>query len=148
MIALRALLIASRFYKKRKTMAKYADLEDMPIEDWLAGLVPLDITEGAVNDILFERGIEPGTTLDETTKKQRDLCKADLYMWCSLQPSITPSVKDADGGWSHSEGGQHMTVGDKTALRNAALRIYRLYGEKQGASTIRVSSFGMRMFGK
>lgn len=124
---------------------KYADLEDMPIEDWLEGLVPLDITDGAVKDILFERGIEPGTTLDETTKKQRDLCKADLYIWCSLQPSITPSVKDADGGWSHSEGGQHMTVGDKAALRNAALRIYKYYGEQHGASSIRMQSHGMRV---
>ena len=128
-------------------MAKYADLESMPIEDWLEGLVPLDITEGAINNILFERGIEPNTTLDETTKRQRDLCKADLYMWCSLQPSITPSVKDADGGWSHSEGGQHMTVGDKEALRRSALAIYRRYSEKQGTSSIRITSSGMRVLG-
>ena len=117
----------------------------MPIEDWLSGLVPYDITEECVNNILFERGIEPETTLDETTKKQRDLCKADLYMWCSLQPSITPRVSDADGGWSHSEGGQHMTVGDKEALRKAALRIYRLYGENVGAGSIRMNNFGMRV---
>lgn len=117
----------------------------MPIEDWLSGLVAYDIPEEAVNDILFERGIEPDTSLEETTKKQRDLAKADLYMWCSLQPSITANVKDADGGWSHSEGGQHMTVGDKEALRNAARRIYRLYGEKQGASSIQMQSHGMRV---
>lgn len=128
-------------------MAKYADLEDMPIEDWLAGLVAYDIPEGAINDILFERGIEPGTTLEETTKKQRDLSKADLFMWCSLQPSITASVKDADGGWSHSEGGQHMTVGDKEALRNQANRIYAMYDEKRGAS-IRMHSMGMKVFPK
>lgn len=127
-------------------MAKYADLEDMPIEDWLEGLVPMDITEGCVNDILFERGIEPGTSLDETSKKQRDLCKADLYMWCSLQPSISARVSDADGGWSHSEGGQHMTAGDKNALRAQAMRIYRLYGECRG-SGIRVVNHGMRVMG-
>lgn len=130
-------------------MATYADYTDMPVKEWLEGLVPIDITEGCIDNILFERGIEADAVLEDTTKKQRDLCKADLYIWCALTPSISGTVKDADGGWSHSEGGTQMTLSDKRILRKMALRLYRKYGETQeslGTSSININNHGIKMF--
>lgn len=128
-------------------MAKFSDLNDMTMYDWLAGCVGIDITEDAVNVILYDRDIEPDATLEETTKKQRELCKADLFMWCSTLPSTTGSVKDADGGWSHQEGGQRLTAEDKEAFRKAAVAIYRKYGEPiPGGTRIQINSHGMKMW--
>lgn len=127
-------------------MAIYADLEDMPFVEWLAGCVPVDITDGIVNNILFEREIESDATLEETTLKQRELAKADLYMWCSLMPSISSTVKDSDGGWSHSEGGGQLTIADKRRFHRLARAIYRKYGINTGGGSVNINNMGMKVF--
>lgn len=64
------------------------------VEEYLRGCVGFDIEDNAIATILEDRGIAPGTPSKELTRKQKELCKADLYMWCASTPSIKGSVGD------------------------------------------------------
>lgn len=63
------------------------------VEEYLRGCVGFDIEDNAIATILEDRGIAPGTPSKELTRKQKELCKADLYMWCASTPSIKGSVE-------------------------------------------------------
>lgn len=128
---------------------RYLEFSDIPIETWLSSLVPVSVDEQSVSTIVLGRGVEAGTTMDEVEPRQRDLCKADLYMFCSLIPSTTGVTRDSDGGWSHSEGGSRMTADDKRALRRIAMRLYRKWDTVPDGgcqSSISITSHGFRMF--
>lgn len=104
-------------------------MDELTIEEYLRGLVGLDVTDAALRSILAKREIESGTEFVGLTKRELDLCTADLYMWCANQPSIKGTIKDADGGWSHSEGGSQVFETDKKHWRKMAYDIYKRYGE-------------------
>lgn len=104
-------------------------MDELLFEEYLRGLVGLDVTDAALKSILAKRGIECGSLYDSVTTRLRDLCTADLYMWCANQPSIKGTIKDADGGWSHSEGGSQVFETDKKHFRKLAYGIYKRYGE-------------------
>lgn len=119
------------------------------IEDYLRGCVGYSVTAEAINTILIDRGINPGTDVSGLDKKQKELCRADLYMWCaSGNPSITASVEDANGVWRHKEGSTQSLPSDKRELRRMANDIYAMYGEKRIGSTIRIDNYGMSMIKK
>ena len=73
------------------------------IEEYLRGCVGFEVTDSAISTILIDRGIAPGTDVSTLEKRQKDLCRADLYMWCASPPSVTGSVEDANGVWKHKE---------------------------------------------
>ena len=52
------------------------------VEEYLRGCVGFDIEDNAIATILEDRGIAPGTPSKELTRKQKELCKADLYVVC------------------------------------------------------------------
>lgn len=116
---------------------------DMTVEDYLHGCVGFDVAENAIATILIDRGVEAGSSVLTLDKKTKDLCKADLYMWCASTPSIIGSVEDSNGVWKHKEGGTQSSAYDKRNLRAMANDIYRLYGENTVSSRMRVISFGM-----
>ena len=101
----------------------------MTIESYLKGLVGVDVTDEAIASILAKRDIDSGEELSEISIRLRDLCTADLYMWCVSLPSIKGTVKDGDGGWSHSEGGTQVSASDKRHWRKMAYDLYKRYGE-------------------
>ena len=78
---------------------------DTTIEEYLRGCVGSGVTDSAISTILIDRGIAPGTDVSTLEKRQKDLCRADLYMWCASTPSVTGSVgesqwcMEAQGGW-------------------------------------------------
>ena len=75
------------------------------IEEYLRGCVGFEVTDSAISTILIDRGIAPGTDVSTLEKRQKDLCRADLYMWCASTPSVTGSVEDANGApWVFSAG--------------------------------------------
>ena len=53
----------------------------MTVEDYLHGCVGFDVAENAIATILIDRGVEAGSSV-LALDKTKDLCKADLYMWC------------------------------------------------------------------
>jgi hypothetical protein len=118
---------------------------DMTVEDYLYGCVGFDVAENAIATILIDRGVEAGSSVLALDKKTKDLCKADLYMWCASTPSIMGSVEDSNGVWKHKEGGTQSSAYDKRNLRAMANDIYKLYGENTVSSSMRIVSFGMSM---
>lgn len=118
---------------------------DMTVEEYLYGCVGFDVAENAIATILIDRGVEVGSSVSTLDKRTKDLCKADLYMWCASTPSVIGSVEDSNGVWKHKEGGTQSSAYDKRNLRAMANDIYRLYGERTVSSNMRVVSFGMSM---
>jgi len=115
----------------------------MTVEEYLYGCVGFDVAENAISTILVDRGVEAGSSILSLDKKTKDLCKADLYMWCASTPSIMGSVEDSNGVWKHKEGGTQSSAYDKRNLRAIANDIYKLYGERTVSSNMRIVSFGL-----
>lgn len=118
---------------------------DMTVEDYLHGCVGFEVADNAIATILVDRGVDSGSSVLALDKRTKDLCKADLYMWCASTPSIMGSVEDSNGVWKHKEGGTQSSAYDKRNLRAMANDIYRLYGENTVSSNMRIVSFGMQM---
>ena len=116
---------------------------DMTVEDYLYGCGGFEVAESAIATILIDRDVMAGSSVLALDKKTKDLCKADLYMWCASTPSIMGSVEDSNGVWKHKDGGTQSSAYDKRNLRAMANDIYRLYGENTVSSRMRVISFGM-----
>lgn len=117
-----------------------------PFVQYLAAQTPLPVGEDTLCAILFERGLESDVIVGDVSKKERDLCKADMWMWCADAPSVQGSTSDADGGWSHKEGGMQMTKSERASLRHRAREIYKKYGEYTGKSSIQIHSSGVRLW--
>ena len=115
------------------------------IEEYLRGCVGFEVADSAIATILIDREIVPGTDVTTLEKRQQDLCRADLYMWCASTPSVTGSVEDANGVWKHKEGGTQSSAYDKRNLRQMANDIYALYGENVRKSSIKIVNLGMNM---
>lgn len=115
------------------------------IEEYLRGCVGFEVTDNAINTILIDRGIISGSDVTTIEKRIKDLCRADLYMWCASTPSVTGSVEDANGVWKHKEGGTESSAYDKRNLRQMANDIYALYGENVKKSSIKIVNLGMSM---
>lgn len=115
----------------------------MTVEEYLYGCVGFDVAENAIATILVDRGVQADSSVLALDKRTKDLCKADLYMWCASTPSIMGSVEDSNGVWKHKEGGTQSSAYDKRNLRAMANDIYKLYGENTVSSNMRIVSFGM-----
>lgn len=115
------------------------------IEEYLRGCVGFEVADSAITTILIDREIALGTDVTTLEKRQKDLCRADLYMWCASTPSVTGSVEDANGVWKHKEGGTQSSAYDKRNLRQMANDIYALYGENVRKSSIKIVNLGMNM---
>ena len=121
---------------------------DTTIEGYLRGCVGFDVDDSAISTILIDRGLLPGTDVTELDKRTKELCKADLYMWCASTPSVKGSIEDSHGVWKHKEGGTQSSAFDKRNLRAMANDIYKRYGENTTGSTIRMTARGMSILRK
>lgn len=118
---------------------------DMPIEEYLRGVVSYQVADNALNSILFKRKIAAGEMASALTEKQLDLCTADLYLWCATTPSTQNNTEDSDGGWKHVEGGWQTSAYDKRGLRAMAKELYEKWGENMpGKSKMKIVHFGLR----
>ena len=125
------------------TSSNHTDYSYMTIEAYLRGCVGFDVSDEAIATILVDREVEHGADVADLSKKTKDLCKADLYMWCASTTSIVGSVEDSNGVWKHKEGGTQSSAFDKRNLRAMANDIYKMYGENVVTSKMRIVSFGM-----
>ena len=81
------------------------------IESYLRGKVRnIDITDDAMMSALVDAQVEPGTVAMEATDKQKDLALASIFIWIAGSPTRSQSIEDADGRWSHKEGGEQMSA--------------------------------------
>ena len=118
----------------------------LPVEVFLRGCVGYSVPDEALMSILLSREVEFGSLVSSLSTKQRELCMADLYMYCSTLPSVSGVVEDSDAGWKHREGGTQKSASDKADLINKANLIYRKYGETTNKSTIKLKPFGIRLW--
>ena len=119
---------------------------DMTVEDYLHGCVGFEVADNAIATILVDRDVEAGSSVLALDKRTKDLCKADLYMWCASTPSKTGSVEEADGYWKHKTTGAESSAFDKRNLRAMANDIYKKYGENTTGSSIKLHSNGMKIW--
>ena len=128
------------------TNSQNTDYSYMTIEAYLRGCVGFDVSDEAIATILVDREVEIGADVTDLDKRTKDLCKADLYMWCASTPSIVGSVEDSNGVWKHKEGGTQSSAFDKRNLRAMANDIYKKYGENVIKSSISINSIGMKLW--
>lgn len=120
--------------------------QTVPVEQYLRGCVGYNVTDEAILSILLNRGVESATPADSVDRKSRELCIADLYMWCASNPSTSSVVEDADAGWKHREGGSSRTNADLGRLIDMANAIYKKYGENTSTSSIRMHNYGIKLW--
>ncbi len=120
------------------------------VKDFLRDLTAFDITDGAIENVCIDAGVYDydDAVWEDLTVKQQDLCKAYTYIWCASTPSVTGSVEDSDGGWSHREGGKQSSAYDKRLMRQMGLDLLAKYGLNAAKSTIHIAVGGMRVFSR
>jgi len=117
------------------------------VGEYLSDCVNFAVPDGAVTAICAERDIEPTTHYGYVDQRDRDLLKADLFVWICVGPTKVNSTSDSDNGWSHSEGGYQLTDEDKDRMLAYAKTIYDKYGEEfdyDDSVEVTVSSFGIQ----
>ena len=127
-------------------MASEVDNKIRTAEDYVFGCVNFALSQEAVDHILGERNIKAEKPYEELEKKDKELLKADLYVWICLGPSKVNSTSDSDNGWSHSEGGYSLTDDDKDRMLAFAKAIYEKYDEEyiDDSVSVTISSFGIQ----
>lgn len=107
----------------------------MTIESYLRGLVGFDITDEALESILFDRNIIANTDAATLTRKHKDLLYADTLMWAATKPSSYTGTKESDGGWSYTAGSSTLLKSDKERFEEIANSIYDRYDDERKAQT-------------
>ncbi len=110
-----------------------SDLSTLTLGDYLRGLTSYEVPDNALVTIMLRRSLTLETSASLVSEKDRDLCTADLYMWCATTPSVKNDTEDADAGWKHKEGGWQTSAYDKRLLRQMANDIYSKWGEESGS---------------
>ena len=104
----------------------------------------MTISEETIRSICFDRDISYDTLASDVTEKQRDLCTADLYMYCAMLPTSTATIDDKNGNWEHKEGSVTMSSTDKKQYRLMARRLYIKWGMvPPSLSSIKYHATGM-----
>lgn len=118
--------------------------EERTILDWLCCTVNFQVDEQAASDILSNRGVDVKSAIEDVEKKDKDLCKADLFVWLCTSPTRKGDDADSDNSWAHKVGGYTLSEADKKRLMAMANAIYEMYDEeKPYKSKVRIHSFGI-----
>ncbi len=117
----------------------------MTISEYLRGLLYFEVADDTINSIKYDRGVQDKEYIEDLTEKEKDLCKADLYIFAATSPSTKGSVEDVNGVWKHKDGGSTMASGEQKKFINLANRLYAKWGETPfGTSGIKLQSSGMK----
>lgn len=115
-------------------------------EDYVFSCVNFAVPKEGVDYVLGERKINAEKPYEELEKKDKELLKADLYVWICMGPSKVNSTSDSDNGWSHSEGGYTLSDDDKDRMLKYAKAIYEKYDEEfdyDDSVSVAIESFGI-----
>ena len=100
----------------------------------------IDITDDAMMAALVDAQVEPGTAAMDATDKQKDLALASIFIWIAGSPTRSQSIKDADGRWSHEEGGEQMSA----LAANRYLAMANELRKKWGLTAVANSQWGFK----
>lgn len=98
----------------------------LTIEQYLRGKIDFEIPESTMLSVLLDRGVEEETLATEASEMQRDLCLADLLMWCADSATVSSGESESDGGWSRKKATKNVT--DRYGMRSRALSLYKKWG--------------------
>lgn len=111
------------------------------IESYLRGKVRnIDITDDAMMSALVDAQVGPDTPAMDATDKQKDLALASIFIWIAGSPTRSQSIKDADGRWSHEEGGEQMSA----LAVNRYLAMANELRKKWGLTAVANSQWGFK----
>ena len=98
------------------------------VKDWLQGKTAITISDETIKSICADRHVDPDEPYLHLGQREKDLCLADLYMFCVALPTSTATIDDKNGNWEHKEGSVTMSGSDRKHLRLLAYRLYRKWG--------------------
>lgn len=98
----------------------------MSIIDYIDGLTAFVLDKAVLKRIALDRGVLE-TDPKELTEKQKDLLHADILYVVWSGPANTPSLSHQHGQFSTTRGSQ--TYGDKEAIYDTMITLYRKYGD-------------------
>lgn len=111
------------------------------LETYLRGKVRnIEITDDAMMSALVDARVEPNTAAMDATDKQKDLALASIFIWIAGSPTRSQSIKDADGRWSHEEGGEQMSA----LAANRYLAMANELRKKWGLTAVANSQWGFK----
>lgn len=88
----------------------------------------MDMSDDFLYSIMIGREIKDDNLMySDVTKKQRDLCLADLYFAAATSSIKTGTQGESDGGWTHYVAIKNSV--NRPGLLKAAKDIYERYGE-------------------
>lgn len=99
----------------------------MTIEQFLTGLVDFNFSEATLASVLYLRGVQVGTPLEDVSEKNRDLCLADLYVYVSNSSTASSGEYESDGGWQHQKSAKN--VYDRAGLKRLAQELYKKWDD-------------------
>jgi len=101
----------------------------LTIEDYLKGVSPL-INDDALRYVLVRRRIEEGTEVANLSEEDLDLAEGMAYYWLSNLPTSAGTSKDADGDWSHSEGGWQISAENVAEWKRRCKMLYLRWNQE------------------
>ncbi len=110
-------------------MASIAD--NMTMVRWLRSQAELyiDLSDDFIYSVLNHRGItDDETTVSDTTERQRDLCRADIYYAAAVSSVKTGTQGESDGGWTHYVAIKNVV--NRAGLLDLARQLYKKWGEE------------------
>ena len=97
-------------------------------KDYVYGCSGYPIGDDVAKKILFELDIEEDMLAAYLTPRDRDFLKMGVIEAILLSPSMTASVADADGNWSHKEGATESNAVDRNYLRSQLRDLRKKWG--------------------
>lgn len=120
--------------------------DSLTAQRWLKAKMPL-LSEDGIKSILAEWGIEPSLSPSDLSEREKDLILAQGYFEMVMLCSSVPSVKDADGNWSHEKGALNVSPDDKQRWKNLYAKLRRKWGmEVLLPASIRLDARGFRLW--
>lgn len=117
------------------------------IEEYLKGLSTIAVPDETISALLADAEVAPGTPIASLTKKQKELLKADLFVWLATTPYSGGSVEDANGVWRHKETNASANDSNIRSWLRLANAIYKKYGMPTvGSSGIKLEAKGFRLW--
>lgn len=105
----------------------------LTIEQYLKGKVDFNLPTEAIEAILADNGVTPGSSLASVSERQKDLCLADIYMWVATSSSQSGSESESDGGWQRTRAAK--VVVDRTWFRTLANQLYAKWNSDKATLT-------------
>ena len=117
------------------------------LREWLLESVNIPINEDTIKAVMLAREVVFDLPFEESTGKERDLCRADLLTLLATSATKLDSQTEKDNGWSSTQGGYTLSESDKRRYLRMADALYTRHGEKSLTSNkvrVKIHHYGIR----